>query len=172
MGAENIALGTCEILLDGTDLGLTIGGVEVDVETSTHPTNVDQFGGTVVAEHITGRNVTVKVPMAETTLENLAKIMPGAELVTDASDSTMKKVVVKTGIGINLRDLSLKLVLHPIDKPAGDKSEDFIVPLASTPGGISFAYKIDQERVYMADFKGYPDPDGVLFLYGDEAASE
>jgi hypothetical protein len=38
---------------------------------------------------VLGRDVKVKVPMAETTLENMAKIMPGATLVeTGAAAAT------------------------------------------------------------------------------------
>ena len=171
MGAENIQLGTCTITLDDVDLGLTIGGVEVEVSTNTHPTQVDQFGETIVAEHITGRNVVVKVPMAETTLENMVKVLPGATLVTDTVDPLKKKVEVKTGVGTNLLDLALKLTLHPIANLVTDTSEDFVVPLAAAAGAINFSYKVNEERVYMAEFKGYPDSDGVLFVYGDETAT-
>ena len=171
MGAENIQLGTCNIDLNGTDLGLTIGGVEVAVTTTTHVTTVDQFGETIVSETITGRNVMVKVPMAETTLENMAAIMPGAELITDGIDANKKRVDVKTGIGVNLLDAALPLTLHPVNLPVSDVSEDFVVPLASTPGGVQFAYKHDEERVFMADFKGYPDSSGLLYTYGDLTAT-
>lgn len=170
MGAENINLGTCKISLDGTDMGLTIGGVEVEASTNTHPTQVDQFGETIVAEHITGRNVVVKCPLAETTLENMAKVLPGATLITDGIDPLKKKVEVKTGVGINLLTTAKELVLHPIALPDADKSQDFVVPLAAAAGSINFAYKVNEERVYMAEFKGYPDADGVLFIYGDQTA--
>lgn len=168
MGAENIHLGTCNIDLDGTDLGLTIGGVEVEVSTTTHVTTVDQFGETIVSETITGRNVMIKVPMAETTLENMAAVLPGAVLVVDG---IKKRVDVSTGIGLNLLDLAVPLTLHPVALPTIDVSEDFVVPKAATPGGIQFAYKHDAERVYMADFKGYPDANGLLYSYGDLTAS-
>jgi hypothetical protein len=166
MGAENINLGTCSISFDGTDLGLTIGGVEVAVDTNSYETTVDQFGETVVGSRITGRNVTAKVPMAETTLGNLVLIMPGAVLSGDGN-----KVSVSTGIGTDLLAAAKVLILHPVDLAAGDKSQDFTIPLASTPGGINFAYKIDEERIYMAEFKGFPDAAGLLFTYGDPAAT-
>lgn len=168
---EDVRLGTCKILFNGVDLGLTIGGVDVQVQTTTRETKVDQFGETVTKEVITGRNVMASVPLAETTLELLAQIMPGSELVVDGVDPTSKKVVVSTGTGIDLRSSALELVLHPIEKLDADASEDFVIPLAATPGGIEFAYKNDQERVYKADFKGYPDNDGVLFIYGDKSAT-
>lgn len=170
MGAENIQLGTCSVTFDGVDLGLTIGGVEVEVTTTTHETMVDQFGETVVEEKIIGRNITAKVPMAETTLDNLVAIMPGAVKVIDGAVVTKIKVNVSTGIGTSLLATAAKLVLHPIANAPTDLSQDLVIPLANTPGGINFAYKIDQERVYQADFKGYPDSNGLLYVFGDETA--
>tara|TARA_R110000744_G_scaffold81833_12_gene160692 strand:+ start:4827 stop:5657 length:831 start_codon:yes stop_codon:yes gene_type:complete len=275
-------MGTCNISYDGVDLGLTMGGVEVDVTTSTHETKVDQYGDTIANEFIMGRMIAVKVPLAETTLENMEKIMPGATLTTDgvkasgtvtvsavpiadesvtvngvemvfkavadvtadqinlAADAsaqavaiagainssstaalllisatvdgavvtvsyndygptgnavtlvdgttgdvavsgatlsggvvaTASKVAVTSGVGISLLDSAKELILHPVEN-VGDTSEDLIIPLAATPGGINFAYKHDQERVYMADFKGYPDAtqSGLLFIYGDKTAT-
>lgn len=80
---DNVKLGVCSVLFDGINLGLTKGGVEVEVTTSTHEVLVDQYGQTPVNELVTGRKVTAKVPLAETTLENLLAIMPGASLVTN-----------------------------------------------------------------------------------------
>jgi len=170
---ENIKMGTCKISLGGADLGLTMGGVEVEVTTSTHETKVDQFGDTIVNERIMGRNIVVKAPLAETTLERMAAVMPAAELITDNTDpqNPKKKVVVKTGVGTSLLDIAAELVLHPIDRPDSDVSEDLTIPLAATAGAMNFAYKYDQERVFNCDFKGYPDADGVLFLYGDKTVT-
>jgi len=173
MGAENISLGTCKISYDGADLGLTAGGVEVEVTTSTHETKVDQLGESVVDEFVTGRNVTVRAPLAETTIDNLVKIMPGASKVVDNVDANKIRVDVTTGIGTSLRDNAKELILHPIALPDSDVSEDFIVPLAGVAGALNFAYKLDQERIYNAEFKGYPDESkaGLIFQIGDKTAT-
>jgi hypothetical protein len=80
---KNVKLGVCKVYYDDVDLGYTQGGVEVAVTTDTHKTTIDQFGKTPINEYIEGRSVSVKVPLAETTLRNLVKIMPGATLVSD-----------------------------------------------------------------------------------------
>jgi hypothetical protein len=77
-----VKLGVCQVIFDGVDLGYTQGGVEVTVKTDTHKVNVDQFGKTTINEYILGREVMAKVPLAETTLENLVAIMPGATMTT------------------------------------------------------------------------------------------
>lgn len=169
---ENIRLGTCKVFYDSVDLGFTIGGVEVEVVTSTHETKVDQFGESVANEHITGRTIKVTAPLAETTLDQMVKVMPGSELITTGVAPTIKKKVnVKTGIGLSLFDLAKELVLHPIGKADTDKSEDLVIPKAGIPGAMNFAFKHDAERVFNCEFKGYPDPTtGVLFIYGDKSA--
>lgn len=164
--ATNIKMGTCNISFDGVDLGLTIGGVEVEVTTNTHETKVDQYGDTAANETIMGRSIVVKAPLAETTLANMADLMPGATLIGTGTE----KVEVTTGVGVSLLTTAKELILHPIELLVSDLSEDLTIPLANTPGAMQFAYKYDQERVFMAEFKGYPDTNGLLFTYGDPAA--
>jgi hypothetical protein len=170
--AQNIKIGTCKITLDGVDMGLTMGGVEVTVETTTKETRVDQFGDTVAQETIMGRNITVSMPLVETTLENMAKVFPGSEVITDATDLTKIKAEISTGTGISLLDRAKELILHPIELPETDVTEDLIIPLASTAGSMNFMYKYDEERVFNTTFKGYPDRanNGLLFIYGDKTA--
>lgn len=285
---KNVKLGVCKVIYDGVDLGYTKGGVEVTVKTDTHKVNVDQFGKTSINEYIMGRDVAAKVPLAETTLENMVAIMPGAVLtatggtvatgtitiatlpiandtivvngatvkfvatLTGAADEaliggttataaagllaclngsetpeiatasysltglivtvkygnelmygavgkkslegnaftlvtgtaaakvtmsaatlsggtepTATRVDVATGIGTDLLAIAKVLRLHPVSKVDADKSEDFIIPLAGTPGALKFAYKLEDERVYDVDFTGYPDPvTGKLFYTG------
>lgn len=164
---ENVKLGVCTVLFDNVDLGYTKGGVEVTVETTTHEVTVDQFGTTPIAELVTGRSVSIAVPLAETTLENLVKIMPGAELITDGDDPTSKKVVVSNGVNINLLEVAKKLVLRPVGTLGED---DFTVYRAACPGALQFAYQTENERIFNANFKGYVLEDGTLFSVGDDAA--
>ncbi|WP_323016478.1 hypothetical protein [Castellaniella sp.] len=172
VNAKNVRLGVCAISFGGTDLGATKGGVELTVETSTHEVLVDQTGETPINEYIMGRKVNVKVPLAETTLENLVKIMPGATLVGGALPTDPKRVDVATGVGISLLDGAQELILHPIGLPVTDKSQDIVLHKAATPGQINFAYKVDEERIFNVEFKAYPDPenDDHLLGFGDPAA--
>lgn len=166
---KNVKLGVCRVLFDGQDLGYTKGGVDVSVATETHEVQVDQYGQTPINEFIMGRTVTVKVPLAETTLENLAKIMPGATLVTDTVAKTAR-VDVPTGVGTSLLDFAKTLTLHPINLPESDKSEDFTVHRAATAGALEFAFKLEDERIFNCEFKGYPGENGTLFSVGNPLA--
>jgi hypothetical protein len=272
---KNVKLGVCRVYYGGVDLGYTQGGVQVTVKTDTHKVNIDQFGKSTVNEVIMSRDVSAKVPLAETTLENLVRIMPGSTLnisggsnatgkltvvtapsegdtvtvsgkvftfravpiaATDvligvsasasasnlqsalASDVTSvsrasytvalgvvtvtyglvgvagnvfglasgqasvtvvsmaggveplsENVSVSNAVGISLLDIAQELRLHPMNKAITDKSEDFVIPLAATPGALDFAYEVEKERIYSTDFTGYPNADtGELFYVGDK----
>ena len=167
---ENVKLGVCRVTFGGTDLGFTKGGVEVSVETQTHEVTVDQMGDTPINEYITSRSCTVTVPLAETTLENLVKVMPGATLVTDTVEATKKYVTVPTATGQSLLKVAQTLVLHPIANADSDKSDDFTVMRAATAGAMSYSYKLDDERIFSCEFKAYADEDGNLFKVGDTSA--
>ncbi len=164
---ENVKLGVCTVTFGGEDLGYTKGGVEVEVTTTTHKVMVDQFGDTEIDENIMGRTVKATVPLAETTLENLVAIMPGATLVD--SGATAKRVDVSTGVGISLAKIAQELVLHPIN--ADDENDDFIIFKAATRGEVRFAYKKDEERIWAVEFTGYADETGKLFAVGDKTAT-
>lgn len=163
---KNVKLGVCKIFFDGEDLGYTKGGVEVTVTTETYKVEVDQFGKTPIKEYIMGRQISVKAPLAETTIQNMAALMPGA---TISGLPGAEVLSVTTGTGADLLELAKVLRLHPVSKADADKTEDFVIYRAATPGALNFAYKLDSERIFNADFMGYPDPvTGKLFAIGDE----
>lgn len=169
---DNIQLGACVVTFDAEDLGLTKGGVEVTLSTTTYKITVDQFGGTEVNEYIMGRTASVKVPLAETSLDRFAIAFPGSVIITDGTTSTKKKLNGATGVGISLRSLAGELNLHPKAISLSDKSQDFTLPIASPKGDLTFAYKHDEERVYSVEFMGYPDlTTGLLFVIGDKTAT-
>lgn len=170
---NNVKLGVCSVTFNAVDLGYTKGGVEVEVSTDTHPVTVDQFGESEISERIIKRSVKVKVPLAETTLENLVAIMPGATLITDGTDPLKKRVDVVNAISTDLLAIAQKLVLHPIANAVDELNEDFIIPLAATAGAMNFAYKFDDERIFDVMFTAYPDSSNgdLLFQVGDENAT-
>lgn len=82
-------------------------------------------------------------------------------------DATKAKVVVSSGININLLKLAKPLVLRPRGTTGED---DFIIHQAMCPGALTFAYQTDNERIFSSVFKGYVKANGDLFTVGDETA--
>jgi hypothetical protein len=278
---RNVKVGVCKVFFGGVDLGYTKGGVEVEVSTETYKVEVDQFGKSPISETIMARSVKAKVPMAETTIENMVRIMPGASLVqaggvkatgtitittnpannntivingvtftfrtgtaplpndvligadanataanlraklqasyeveiataeytvlaavvtvtyndfgtagnaftlvtgtaaaavtmsgatlTGGTEPTSKRVDVTDAVGTNLLNIAQELRLHPQEKPEDDLSDDFVIPLAATAGQVTFAYKLEEERIFNCEFMGYPNPQTRrLYFVGKE----
>jgi hypothetical protein len=98
---KNVKVGVCKVFFDGNDLGYTKGGVEVEVSTETYKVEVDQFGKSPISETIMARSVKAKVPMAETTIENMVRIMPGATLVQTGGAKATGTITVATNPSAN-----------------------------------------------------------------------
>ena len=64
-------------------------------------------------------------------------------------------LVVKSGVGTNMRANAKTLVLHPVALGA-DLSKDIVVPLAACTGSFDFKMSFEDERIYTVTFKGYP----------------
>jgi hypothetical protein len=170
---SKVKLGPCTVTWNAVNLGYTKGGVEVEITTAKKKIMIDQFGETEVNEYIMGRSVIVRVPLAESDLTLLASVIPGSTLVTSGvAPNQKKKLNIPTGSGVSLRDLAEKLVLHPTNELATYKDEDFVIPLATASGDITFAYRHDEERIFMVEFVGYADNvTGLLAIIGDETAT-
>lgn len=138
---ENVKLGVCTALFDSADLGFTKGGVEVEVQTNTHEVTVDQMGETPIDEIITGRTVQVTIPMAETTLENLARVMPGSTLVTDGAKAT-GTVVFSTAAPVN----GDKVTIDGLDftfKTVPTGSRDMAIPATIAAAATALAAAVN-----------------------------
>jgi hypothetical protein len=148
---RNVKLGVCKVLFDGVDLGYTQGGVEVTVKTDTRKVNVDQFGKTTINEYILGRDVMAKVPLAETTLDNLVAIMPGASLVSTGGTAATGTITIATlpttgdTITVNGKTITFKTTAAAADEvtigatPAATATNLAAVLNASTDAKIAAA---------------------------------
>lgn len=164
---KNIRLGACSVSWGGVDLGYTQGGVTVTIGSSKHDTKVDQEGDTPVDSFIMSRTISVKVPMAETTVDKLTTI-----LATTGGTNANGTLSVTTGVGISMRDGAKPLVLHPTNRPTTDTSEDFTIPLANTTGDVAFSYEVDRERIFEVTFDAFPDETSkILFTFGGSTGS-
>lgn len=140
---ENVKLGVCSVFFDGADLGYTKGGVEVEMQTSTYEVKVDQFGETPIGELVTGRQVTVKVPLAETTFENMVRTIPGAVLVSNgvAATGTVTFVtaapVNNDSVTVNGKTFTFKTA------PAAGNGAELAIPASITAAATALAAAIN-----------------------------
>lgn len=155
-----------------TTFNITKGGIRFQATTTKKDSTVDQYGDAPVKSILKGVTCQVTVPFALHDLTKLAAAMPNAELVTDATTPTKKKLLVKAQAGFDLLNAAKKLVIKPTD-PAATANDWITVPLAGAMADPDYAYDSDNERVVNITFVGYPDTDngGLLYILGDETAT-
>lgn len=165
---DKIELGPCIVEYgEGSDKFIfetTIGGVNFTTETTYRDQLTDQTGTTPVSKRVTGRIATVVIPFAEYEVSLIPKIMAGATVVTDGTDS---KTIIKTGVGKNLIDTAKKAVIKPLEK-RNDPNYWVTMPLAYSETDLNYAYDNDNERITNVTLRATPDADDVIAILGDE----
>lgn len=172
IGGQNFAF---QVAKPTTPFQIQIGATLTDTVKNLvdviNRSSIQPLLGGVTASAIGGIvTVTVVDPGAAGNAVTLAATLGGvasAATLTGGVNETRARVETTTGVGIDLLSVARVLRLHPTNKIDGDFSQDFVVYLAATPGALSFAYKVDSERVYNIEFTGYPDASGRLFSVGD-----
>lgn len=158
------------------DLGFTMGGVTVTIETDVANVTTDQFGSVIMKQIIVGRNATIKVPFAETDLTLMSKLIPGASLVTDAVTSTKKKVFLNTPIGSDMvaSVAQALLLIKAIGNTASTNLNDQFRFFKAAPSGkLEFSFSIEDQRIWEVEYTAYPDSTQNFSLgtFGDPAAT-
>lgn len=160
----NIALGPCSIIVDGTDIGHTIGGTTLKYTPTYHDTVVDKYGKTVVEKWLVSEKWEAEFSIAEFTFANLKVAMP-------EGTQTSTKITLGAIAGKKLSSAAHVVVLHPNEKASNDKSADAVFYKGVISGPISIDYKSDGERILKCQLEGLIDEsrsDGnLLGLIGD-----
>jgi len=160
-------MGVCSVTFGTTALGHTKGGVTVTYEPDIHDITVDQYGSTPAEKVLIGQKLKATVPLAESSIANLAIAIPEGEAGAES---------IKIGgkVGLRLSDVAETLVLHPIANDSDDLSEDVVIYKAIVTNSIEIPFKVDEERVIELEFEGLVDEtrdDGdMLGLIGDSSA--
>jgi hypothetical protein len=151
-----------------TDLGLTKGGVTFQYSAEFRKTTVDQYGNTAVKVTLLGESAQLVAPLAESTVENLARAIPHGKLVGAGAN---KKLTIGRKAGHDMLQYAKKLVAHPTANADTDKSDDVTFYKALPEPKIEYAFTADNERIYNVTFTAYPDltrPEGdQLCCIGD-----
>lgn len=164
----NVKLGTCKVYFKGVDMGHTIGGAEVTYSPEFHTTKVDQFAGDA-ERWLIGEKLSVKVPLAESTLVQLK-----AAMTHGTEDGVGSAFTLGSEAGKRSSELAGLLVLHPIANADNDYSDDVAIYKAHSSGEVVLPFKNDGERIIETTFDGLVDEnreDGnLLGLIGDSTS--
>jgi hypothetical protein len=154
------------------DLGFLDGSVEWTVSKSMVDVTGHQRGAEVLAQIMNGTECELTLNLKETTKANLLKALQGqgGTYIPEGADATEL-----TGFGqfknfSNTLAFSQRLVLHPVNKLPGDKSED-VCFWKAFPMMESISFSGEDLLTIPLTFKSYPDlskPDTIQhFCVGD-----
>lgn len=156
----NLVLGRCEVLIGGTVMGATVGGVKFRRSEIAVELKADQLGQGISELVYDGEGCEVDIPFAELSLSKLASVMPGTYVVTDSMDPT-KQVLrgnLNTGARALADNLAKEIILKPISANvvSTDTSEWVHVFKAVPIGDFEIGWDGTQQ-VYTRKFVGLPD---------------
>jgi len=173
----SIQMSAAQLTVNGSDIGATDGGITFTPTVTVQKVFVDQ-SSMPVRHFIVQEEVQVTTNLAEYTLDNLAKAIPGSTLTTDGTDPNKKKVEVGGGQIDNDNDY-VELVITPlIDGSATLATDNNLkitifkcIPtthpeLAFTKDGVRYI-----PVTWDAKRDETKDPGKQLYLLGDESAT-
>jgi hypothetical protein len=170
MPREDMELGPCAVYFGAegaeVDLGRTEGGVRVAFTTDVGDLSSDQWGTQPEDGVFTGQGVTVTVPLAEYTLDNLA-IALNMTVIGDALIEGERLV------GTKLSDIAQSLLLREyVDGAVSMDAENAMrFPVAAPVGSPEILFSKSDQRIIEVEFKCFPDSNDILYYIGDESAS-
>lgn len=169
----NIEIGIFEVWAGSTLLGHTKGGAEVTFGTEWLDLTVDQFGSAPMDKALTGTSLSVKIMLAETTLANLAKAVPGARY--DANAAVDSKIGFGRQAGFLASAVAIPWRFHPVNRAPTDFNKDLYIWKGISSEPLTVNYKIDEQKIYEITVTALVDEsriDGyVLGRIGDDTIS-
>ena len=157
MSTINVEMGTCRTTWGANPAFQTKGGVEVSYAPEYHEIVLDMYGKSPIDEILIGETMKAKVPIAETTYNNLKAVIPACTEVTDVNGK--KKLTIGRYPGWRLSQVAQALTMHPLSYDDDMKEYDIVLHKAVPIGDIKFLYEFDKERVYEVTFVGLVDND-------------
>lgn len=164
---QNVKLGVCTVNFKTNDLGHTRGGVTLVYSPDVYDSTVDKYGSTVAKKFLIGEKLQVKVPLAESTIDNFGIAIP-------AGTADANKVTIGRSAGYDLTAEAGELILHPTANAAGDLSDDVKLYKAISTAEVEVGFTNDGERIIEVTFDAIVDEsktDGdYLGVIGDDTA--
>jgi len=151
--ATNIKIGACSVTFNAVNLGHTKGGVELSYSPEYTDITADQFGNTPIDKSLTGEIMTVKVPLTESQVANLAVAVPLGTVV----GATDGRLTMGKDAGARLAAVAAQLVLHPLVNGATDYSDDVVLHKVAVHGEVVLPFMVDEQRVIEVEFVAFID---------------
>lgn len=146
--AQNISkarMGVAKVILNGVDLGHTLGGVLFTVERSFEDMVVDKYGETPIDKVLIGNRLLVQLTLAQPDIESWNAAIPEGVL-EQGSVPLEDRLGLGRDAGFQLRSDALLLRLHPVRLADADQSEDVVIYKAVSIEAVEAGYRVDEQR--------------------------
>lgn len=151
------------VTYNGVDLGGTLEGVSVMIETDKSEIKADQFGTSPLDKRLTGLKVTVKTTLSEVQYKaNVKVLFPHQSLITSGPNQAM---YFTNPVGGSDIAVAQELKLHPLSKLDADLSGDFKFYKACADEKIEAKFTADKQVGYAVTWTIYPDTSVVPARY-------
>jgi len=133
---------------DAAELGKTLGGVKVTMETNAADILEDQAGDAAVNAVLTGSVVGVEATLTRLSAAQLARVL-NVEVDSDGN------VPIENQIGCDLYDLAKSLLIIPLcgNEPSDDPSQWLLLYKTYPVAGLELVYDKDTQRTFPVKFK-------------------
>ena len=118
----NIPLSPMRVTWGGVDIGGTTGDVTLTKKTLMSPIMVDQYGKTEVEYKVSGYQYSIKFTLAEVLNKANWKLIYPSDLYSSTGTGI---IATQMNIGDSMYSKAVPMILHPLEKPNGDLSEDY-----------------------------------------------
>lgn len=169
--------GAAELTFGSTVLGKTVanpgggthGGVRMRASTALVDSMRDAKGDQPHGGMYQGTVLEVEATFAGLSREQLAVLIPGAEL---SAGPTSKALTIKTSAGVDARDFAQTLTLKPLigEVPSTDPDDFMVFEKAAPQINADVIFKMNEQKVVVCVFKIYGAIDtGILAVLGMNA---
>lgn len=171
--ATNVKVIPMEVSWSGSSIGLTDGDIEFTIEEQTVDVTAHSEGTNILTAIRTGKSAEVAITLKEVTPTRLKQVFGAAGYVGQASGASGADTVLGFGNSKDFTQVTTqaaKLILHPANKAASDRSED-LAAWKAYPLPESITFSGENPATAQVTFKIYPDCAKAdqfrLFVYGD-----
>lgn len=152
---DNIKRGAAKVSFNSVDMGWTKGAVKVKMSESAKAITIDQFGEQIMDEVITGKDLKITIPLAETAI---VAVMPYV-----FSEYSVSTTAVYLGLDVgtsrmsNAYSLTIELMTSETAVEAGNTPNKYYFYKAVPCGPLEDSYQVGEQAVYDVEFHVYPD---------------
>jgi len=167
--STNILMSSCDVELDGVNIGHTEGEITGSYEPSYSNISVNEFTAPV-DKTLSGETLSVTLPVTETQTSNIKNVIAHATM-----QGADERAEVGSQTGKKSKDKAVRVRLHPIGLADTDRRYDVVLHKAIVTSEVEANFSTEEQNIWEVTFTAMVDDqnktDGnLLGFFGDSTA--